>query len=174
MQNEFMRQQDQADQALQKALAKISNLTQQYEREVSHRAGMELKNAQLKNQLDDQKKDLQERYAKELQARKTEWEFERDTLLTMIQRDCNTAFENHRHATPSHHSTPHSHQESSPKDVNFDFDPPRSETKLSVDTATESDERTFWAQTSTNLVSPAYSEIDEVLRETEALIRSIV
>ena len=171
-----MQQQEAAEKALQKALGKISGLTHQCEREVSHRAGMELQYAQLKHQLEDQRRELQEKYAIELQAQKKEWDFERETLLTMIQRDCNTAFENHRRTTPSsNHSS--SALPESPRGVDFDFLPTSSsEPTLTVETGAKS-ASTFWMKTSSsdvNVISPMmYSEIDEVLRETEELIRSI-
>jgi 6-pyruvoyl-tetrahydropterin synthase len=177
MQKEFMQQQEATEQALQKALGKISGLTHQYEREVSHRAGMELNYAQLKHQLEEQRRELQDKYANDLQTQKKEWEFERDTLLTMIQRECNTAFEkNQRRTVPIPNHSSHALQES-PKGVDYDFQPSSSvDPTLRVDTGTKSDS-TFWRRTSpseANVISPMmYSEIDEVLRETEELIRSI-
>lgn len=170
-----MDQQHEADEALQKALAQISDKTQQYEREVSHRASTELKVAQLKNQLDYQRRDLQDKYAKEIETLRENWKIERDTLLIMIQRDCNTAFEHHRRGgTPQQrHQQQYSHEES-PHSVDHEFFSVVSEGKLTVDTTVPSKDYILDHPVHTNLVSPAYSEIDEVLRETENLIQSIM
>jgi len=192
MQHEFLRQQETSDQALRKALGKITKITQQYEREVHHRAGMELKCAELRHQLEEQHKELLKKHAQELEATKKEWEMERDTLVTIIQRDCSTAIDTHRRSSiPNTLGTRKSSLPESPTGVEFDF-LTEEQPILTVDTTTgttssveslllkpssggggSSSSRSNGRSRSKIVVSPIYSEIDEVLRETEDLIRSI-
>jgi hypothetical protein len=162
-----MRNQEAADDSLQAALSKISNITQQYEREANKRASLEMSINQLNHERDHERDHMQSRHTEEIAKRRADWETERDTLLTLIQRDCNSAFEEHRRQ-PHVSSSP---RRSSPKGVdtnNF----VSSGKKLTVQTSHGAGFET--PGSTTNLVSPAYSDIDDVLRETEDLIQSIM
>lgn len=161
-----MRNQEAADDSLQAALSKISNITQQYEREVNKRASLEMSINQLHHERDQERDQMQSRHAEEISKRRAEWETERETLLTLIQRECNSAFEQHRRRQPYISSPPRS----SPNGVDTaQF--LSSGRKLTVQT---SNDAAFETPVSTNLISPAYSDIDDVLRETEDLIQSIM
>jgi hypothetical protein len=159
-----MRNQESAEDSLQAALSKISNITQQYEREVNKRSSLEMSINQFHHERDQERDQMQSRHAAEVAKRRAEWETERDTLLTLIQRDCNSAFDHHRRQ-PYISSPPRS----SPKGVDINF--VSSGKKLTMQTSHDAG---FDAPGSTNLVSPAYSDIDDVLRETEDLIQSIM
>ncbi len=169
IQKEFIRNQESTDESLQAALSKISNISQQYEREANRRASLELSIKQLNHDVEQERERIRSRYLEDLEKRRREWVMERDTLLTIIQKDCNMAFEQHWRQ-PQHSSrTPKymSPSRPSPTAVDEDFFP--SKQPLTIDTASEP---TFG--TGANLISPVYSDIDDVLRETETLIQSMM
>jgi hypothetical protein len=161
MQQEFLRGQEEADDSLCAALSKVASTTQQCEREVARRETLERSLDQLNHQLDHEKQQLLARHAEELANRRAEWEMERDTLLTVIQKDCHASFERHRSST------------SSPTAVAEDF---KYFSKLTVDTGRPdvSPSRMSPSRQTPSLFSPAFSDIDSVLRETEDLIESIM
>lgn len=170
IQKELMRNQEATDESLQVALSKISNITQQYEREASRRASLEFNIKQLNLDMEQERERLQSSHMEDLEKKRREWELERDTLLTIIQKDCNLAFEQHwrqpNHSSRTPKYTSPSHTSSAPT-INTDFFP--SKQPLTIDTTLEPD-----FESGANLVSPAYSDIDDVLRETEDLIQSIL
>ena len=171
-----MRNQETADESMHAALTKISNITQQYEREVSKRASLEMSINHMNHERDQERDQLQARHSEDLAKRRAEWEMERDTLLTLIQRDCNSAFEQHWRQQPYTTSSP---LRSSPKGVDATTATTQhffsSGQNLTVQTTSpETAAGDFETPVSANLVSPSYSDIDDVLRETEDLIQSIM
>jgi hypothetical protein len=160
-----MRREEAADESIRAALSKVTSTTQQCEREVTRREALERSVDELNHRTEQDKKQLLARHGEEREKRRMEWEMERDTLLTVIQTDCNSAFERRRSniARPSP-SRP------SPTTVDSDFF-----SKMTVDTSRPepSPSRIVPAWTP-SLISPAYSDIDSVLRETEDLIQSIM
>lgn len=188
MQQEFMRGQEAADESLRAALSKVASTTQQFEREAIRREKLERTVDKVNQQADRERKELQARHLEELEKRKAGWEMERDTLLTMIQKDCNSTFERHKKrptttgtkkkVEPIPLSTSTEYGPTSIMDDDNDY---FSTARLSVDTGHNVDDdplEGFISSTknkkSPSLISPAYSDIDSVLRETEDLIQSIM
>ena len=169
-----MRQQESADESLQKAFSKISSITQQYDREVNRRASLEMSIHQLNHYMEQERQEMESRHVEELAKRRDEWEMERDTLLTVIQNDCHSAFEEHWRSrsvgSPHHAPTP---SRPSSKGVQEEIHYSSGKKKLTVDTHRDVDLGSS-SQSGFNVVSPAYSDIDNVLRETEDLIQSIM
>ena len=88
-----MRSQEDSEEAMHAALSKIANITHQYEREVSRRGVLELSMQQLNKDIEDQRSQLQVRHSEELKRLRADWEAERDTLLTVVQKGCTSAFD---------------------------------------------------------------------------------
>jgi DNA anti-recombination protein RmuC len=162
-----MRSQEAADESLEAALTKTATSKHHCEREVARREALERSVDQLNCEFEQEKTQLQARYAEDLEKRRSAWEMERDTLLTVIQKDCNSAFEQRRSSFSR--SSPPRPPRPSPTSVND------SEyfSKLTVETTSHSDAASS-SRASPSLISPAYSDIDSVLRETEDLIQSIM
>jgi hypothetical protein len=166
MQDESKKQTEAADESFGAAMTKMATTMQQYERETARRDAMEKEVKHLNQQLEDDKKHLKNRHAAELERRCAEWEEERSTLLEIIQKECNSVFERKRMGW----SKP------SPTSVtggdNFFSE------SLTVDTNLDapSQGRKYASRGSTgpSIISPAFSDIDSVLRQTEELVESIM
>lgn len=119
--------------------------------------------------MEQERDRLRAQHAADLDAKRKEWEVERDTLLTIIQKDCNMAFEQHRRQRQNPSLTPKYTNQSRDSPIAVDVELYQSKkSPLTIDTSLEPS-----FGNGANLVSPAYSEIDNVLRETEDLIQSI-
>lgn len=164
-----MRNQERMDESLQAAVSKIAQTTQQYEREASRRASLETTIQKLSREMEEERDRLRTRQAEELETKRREWEVERDTLLTIIQKDCNLAFEQHRRQRQSPSRTPKYSSPARESPIAVDVELYPSKKPLTIDTTLEPS-----YGNGVNLISPAYSEIDDVLRETEDLIQSIM
>ena len=156
MQQKYMRSQEDADEAVRLALNKASAVSHEYERE-----GLDM----LTSKLESEKQKLKEHYESQQEKLRRQWEEERDTLLSVIQKDCNAAFESRR-KTGQPSAAPRlspSSLESIPSFKSFPA--------MAVTVGRVSEETTVPKP----LISPAsYSDIDSVLNETEALIQSIM
>lgn len=165
-----MRSQEDSEESMHAALSKIANITHQYEREVSRRGVLELSMQQLNKDIEDQRYQLQARHSEELKRRRADWEAERDKLLTVVQKGCNSAFDQQRRS----HSTGDFWLQIGSTPVQYKSQAAGSEllSELAVETPGVIDENPD--QETVPLISPAYSDIDEVLRETEELIESMM
>jgi hypothetical protein len=159
MQDESKNQAEASDESFRAAMTKMATTMQQYERETARRDAMEKQVKQLNQQLEDDKNHLKNRHAAELERRRAEWEEERSTLLEIIQKECNSAFERKR--TGWSKSSPASFAGGA------DF----FSELLTVDTNMDAPSR---VSTSPGMISPAFSDIDSVLRQTEELVESIM
>ena len=142
----------------------MATTVQQLEREAAKREALEIEVKQLGEQMEDDKRRLQSRHTAELERRRTEWEDERNTLLTIIQNECNSAFDRRREKWAT---------KSSPTSVDTQFFP----AQLNVDTELDEQQsagRIHGAKTVASVISPAYSDFDSVLRETEEFIQSLM
>jgi hypothetical protein len=181
MQQEYVRSQEASDDSLRAALSKLASTSQQNERELASRKSLERSMEQLQTQLEHEKRQLQARYSQDLEKRRHEWETERETLLALIQKDCSSAVERHRRGrisstksskTPSQLASPFraTKQPNNNNNNNDDFFL-TVETELGADSSPSS--HLSPSPRSTTVISPVYSDIDTVLRETEDLIQSI-
>lgn len=166
-----MLNQETSDESLQAALNKIATVTQHCEREINRRASVEESLQKLQLEMEEERKDLQARHTQEIAKRREEWEGERDTLLTMIQQDCNSAFDQQRRLptarsmTPGRWSPPPTARSSSTAGST-----PQFFGAPTVDIAQTQQPK----DPGTPIVSPTFSTIDDVLKETEDLIQSIL
>eukprot|EP00980_Cylindrotheca_fusiformis_P017908 scaffold5682_cov140-Cylindrotheca_fusiformis.AAC.19 len=170
MQQEFLRSQEDADEALRAALVKVAEASQEYEKEASLRVSAQKALDSLNQQLDSEKQNLQEHYESELEKYRLQWEDERETLLSMIQKECNTAFDSHRRGSNGGARATHSaSQRLSPTSTLHSFFPPT----LTVNVGRQG--RVSSPSESAQLISPSHSsDIESVLKETENLIQSIM
>lgn len=157
MQQEFLRSQEDADEALRLALNKASAASHEYERE-----GFDMLNAKLEKE----KKKLKEQYESQQEKLRLQWEEERDTLLAVIQKDCNLAFENHRKRSNNAGGGGPPRLRSNTLESVDSF---KSFPAMTVNVGRLSEEVSMTKP----LISPS-SDIDSVLNETEALIQSIM
>ena len=159
MQQEFLRSQEDADEALRIALNKASAASHEYERE-----GFDMLNAKLEKE----KQKLKEQYESQQEKLRRQWEEERDTLLAVIQKDCNLAFENHRIRSNNSGSggggPPRLRSNTIESGDSFKSFP-----TMTVNVGRLSEEVSMTKP----LISPS-SDIASVLNETEALIQSIM
>lgn len=156
MQQKYMRSQEDADEAVRLALNKASAVSHEYERE-----GLDM----LTSKLESEKQKLKEHYESQQEKLRRQWEEERDTLLSVIQKDCNAAFETRR-KTGQPSAAPRLSPSSLESISSFKSFP-----AMAVTVGRVSEETTVPKP----LISPAsYSDIDSVLNETEALIQSIM
>lgn len=164
MQNEYMRKQEDTEESLRVALSKVVTATQQYERETIRREDLERTVDQLTNRIEEEKKELGARHREELEKQRVEWEMERDTVLTGIQKDCNLAFDGRKNSIPLH-----SLDRTSPKGVDWDFSE-----ELAVETKTPQKSPSTVSTFRTPSFVTRYTDFDSVLRETEDLVESIM
>ena len=172
-----MEAKEDADESLKAALSKAASTSQQFDMEVVRREALERSMDLLKEQVEQEKKDWVFRYKEDLEKRRMEWEFERDTLLTMIQKDCNAAFESRKSINSAPRSSPARPsplraglKASAEKDTGY-------LSHLTVETGVlgpPSTIRMSPARSATVISPSAFSDIDSVLRETEDLIQSIL
>eukprot|EP00934_Nitzschia_sp_Nitz4_P007291 Nitzschia sp. Nitz4//scaffold358_size24170//19364//21693//NITZ4_008433-RA/size24170-processed-gene-0.36-mRNA-1//-1//CDS//3329549008//7281//frame0 len=168
MQNEYMHNQEASDDSLETALAKIATITQKLERESSRRNALEESISRQRKDMEEERKRLQSRHAAELSKKRQEWEAERDTLLTVIQKDCNVLIEQKRQAR----STPRAPAAAASLAAAASPVPDQQSThseffsKLTIETTDLEDGVP-------SMVSPSSSDMDNVLRETENLIHSL-
>jgi hypothetical protein len=171
MQKEYLRSQEDADEALQSALVKVTEASQEYEKEAARRASTQRALESLKSQSDNDKQKLQERYEGELEKYRLQWEEERETLLSVIQDDCNSAFESRRRNYGGTRPTTSTSQRLSPTSTLGSSFPPT----LTVNTGRQDRHSSalLSPSESAQLISPGHSDIESVLKETEDLIQSI-
>ena len=166
MQDESNKQTEAADESFAAAMTKMATTMQQYERETARRDAMEKQVKQLNHQLEDDRNRLKNRHAAELERRRTEWEEERSTLLEIIQKECNSVFERKRMGW----SKP------GPTSVagGADFFSELLTVDTNMDAPSPGRKDASRVSTSPSMISPTFSDIDSVLRQTEELVESIM
>jgi hypothetical protein len=171
------------DESLRAAMSKLTEIIQQHEKETARRKALERTMEHLQFEFEDEKKRLATRSALELRKRRAEWEEERSSLLTIIQRECNSVFERKK----NNFAHDQQHQRTVPSraegDIGVSNLPP-----LVVDTARgdllgdlpgkdPSPLNVVGLARSTTstarLISPTFSDFDSVLRETEELVQGL-
>ena len=211
MRQKYEKNQESTDESLRSALSKLATASQQTERELASRKSLERSMEELTTQLEHDKRQLQARYAQELEKRRHEWSQERETLLALIQKDCNSAIERHRKPSSKHASSTSATKTSKAGKLSLSPSPFRATNRFKS-AASNDDDDDFYLTVQTALsggsssnnspgggsseesesarlvlegssspsprtksvrVSPVYSDIDTVLRETEDLIESI-
>jgi hypothetical protein len=155
-------------------MAKIATTMQQCERETARRVAMEKTVKNLNGQLDFEKKHLITRHATELQKLRDEWEEERNTLLSIIQKECNSVFDRKMSSLARHIPRPSTTPIATATATSAFFSE-----SLTVDTDTypvsSSPRRKSYASRSPPLISPlSLSDFGQFLRETEELVQSIM
>jgi hypothetical protein len=181
MQQEYLRSQEDADEALRAALVKVSQASQEYERELQRRESLQHKLNKAHREHSQEKDQWTRQYQQELLEKQHQWQTERDALVQELQNDCNTAFENRKREPPQNTGNKayasRVRQQVRPSSPTFTIESffPR---ELTVNTATAEASGTSRlspdSQTSAQLISPAHSDIESVLKETEDLISSIL
>lgn len=158
-------------------MSKLAEIIQQHERETARRYALERTNRQITEKFESEKQSLAKRHSAELQRCRTEWEEERNTLLAVIQEECNSLFESKRSSF--------ARQPSPRSDASHELLPGQG---LVVDTSRNNDngegeeveasnqQRRIDSTRSTStapVISPTFSDMDSVLRETEQLIEGL-
>lgn len=172
MQQEYLRNQEDADEALRAALVKVAEASQEYEKEASRRALTQKALDSLSNQLEREKQELREQYEAEFEKFRLQWEEERETLLSIVQKDCNSAFDSHRRSYAGARTTSSASQRLSPTSTLQSFFPPT--LTVNVGRGGRPASSLLSPSESAQLISPAHSDIESVLKETEDLIQSIL
>ena len=121
------------------------------------------------------KQQLRDHHKEQVEALKQGWDDEKAMLLDVIQRDCNQIFEKQRSSAAGTKA-----RQVSPRSV-FDFEVPEVG-KLSSSTGAEATHNSKPSSPSPvkelnpgNKLEPSsYSKIEEELRETEALVQSLL
>lgn len=182
MQKEYLRSQEDSDEALQVALGKVAEASKEYEKEAARRESTQKTLDQIKKQAAVEKRMVSEKYEQELQKHRVQWEQERETLLTVIQKDCNNAFESHRKGLRMNNSLDKSlnksleSQRRSPTSILHNFFPPT----ISVDADDRSYVRSVTGSVKSHtghhvqVISPSESDLESDLKYTEDLIAGIL
>mmetsp|Transcript_53408 Transcript_53408/g.129956 ORF Transcript_53408/g.129956 Transcript_53408/m.129956 type:complete len:690 (-) Transcript_53408:57-2126(-) len=119
LQRDYLKLQEDSQESIQDAISRSNTTSQQYERESARRLSAEKALEDLQHQTEADKKELQARHADELEKRRQEWDAERDTMISVLQKDCNTVFDSRRSTltsggrTPSPRQHPHPYPPSS-------------------------------------------------------------
>jgi hypothetical protein len=153
-------------------MTKIATTMQQCERETARREAMEKTVKNLNEQLDFDKKHLITRHATELQKRQAEWEEERNTLLSIIQKECNSVFDRKMSSLARQTARPSATPIATATATSAFFSE-----SLTVDTDAYpvSSSPTRKSSRSPPLISPlSHSDFGHFLRETEELVQSIM
>ncbi|CAJ1942560.1 unnamed protein product [Cylindrotheca closterium] len=177
LQQEYLRSQEDSDEALQVALGKVSEASKEYEKEAARREGAQKTLDQLRKKLTTEKRMVAEKYEKELQQHRVQWEQERETLLAVVQKDCNNAFETHRKGFTVNKSLNKSleSQRRSPTSTLHTFFPPT----ISVDADDGSYVRSVTGSVRSltghvQVISPSESDLESDLKYTEDLIAGLL
>jgi hypothetical protein len=148
-------------------MTKVTSLKQRLERETTKREKLQEELTQLEEAYASEKKRLTDEHISETQSLKRKWAEEKAILLDVIQRDCNLVFEQNR-------NTSHT----SPKSVVYGFPSleKQYDASVQVESPTNQSQRQNEEPISTYTlgVSPRYSDIEQELRETEALVQTIL
>ena len=191
-------------------MEKVTSLSTQYERESAKRLAVERSLERQEEQWELDRQMAQQRYEQELDRKRVEWELEKDSLLAVVQKDCNSAFEQHQSTRRDYYAsnsspfstrtatsnlttffeTPHSNASSSSRRrsrgtarkvsdaseaMMSSSAKEKAPVKLTIDTSAMPKSNVKSPPlTAPTVISPAFSEFDNILRETEDLVQSIL
>lgn len=162
-----------SEESLQVALSKLSSAKTKLAHEVSRREKLEEDLISMEKQTAFDKQRLIREQDEKIHALKKTWDEEKRVLLDVIQRDCNLVFEQNKGPTSIDMDG------GSPRAVAVDFATNRrlqfvvgSPVDNNNNNNTPSSENNM--NSSSIVISPSYSEIDKELRETEALVESLM
>jgi len=181
LQQEYLRSQEDSDEALKVALGKVAEASKEYEKEAARRETSQKTLDQLKKKLAMEQRLVAEKYEQEMQKHRVQWEQERETLLTVIQKDCNNAFESRRKGFSANKSPNKSLNKSlesqriSPTSTLHTFFPQT----VSVDADDRSYIRSVGGSVRSatghvQVISPSESDLESDLKYTEDLIAGLL
>ena len=136
-------------------MAQVTSANQRCHRETRRREALEIRLDQVQKEFDAQKKALAAKHATELSKLGIGWEAEIKSLVDSLQRDCNNVFDRAK--------------SSSPRSVTTEFfaDIELAESQHTILSP-------LGAQSTTEVRSPTFTELDRTLRETEALVEKML
>lgn len=177
LQKEYLRSQEDSDEALQVALGKVAEASKEYEKEAARREAAQKTLEQLKKKLASEKRLVADKYEEEFKKHQIRWEQERETLLTVVQKDCNNAFETHRKgftAGKSLNKSLESQRTTSPTSTLHTFFPPAVSVDADERSYIRSDMGSVRSGHHAPLISPSESDLESDLKYTEDLIAGIL
>lgn len=133
------------------ALAQVASAKQRCERETNKREALEIQLDELQKEFDSQKIALADKLG-------NGWEEQRRSLVELLQRECNVVFDRNKDTA-------------SPRSVSTEFfaDIQLAEKQQHVLSPYQIGDRS-----TPEVVSPTFSELDQALRETEALVEMVL
>ena len=158
LQEELKENTKSSDESLAVATSKLTTGKHRLEREVAKREQLQEVLNQLEEQIVSEKQQLENEHREEVEALKKSWDAEKAVLLDVIQRDCNQVFEKQR-------SSGGIVRVVSPRSVDLTLSPRAAKQNPCPETNLNPGHR---------LEASSYSKIDEELRETEALVQSLL
>ena len=177
LKDETTRDKELSESSLRSAMSKLAEIIQQHEREMARRHALERSNKQMAEKFETDKKNLSKRHLDEIQRCRSQWEEERNTLLSALSQECASLFASKRSSL--------ARQPSPRSDASREA---RAGRGLVIDTSRKDDsedaedgtafqqQRSDSARSSGSnapVISPTFSDIDSVLRETEELIEGL-
>jgi hypothetical protein len=182
LKEEAHRDKELGDESLRAAMSKLTEIIQQHEKETARRKALERTMEHLQFEFEDEKKRLATRSAVELRKRRAEWEEERSSLLTIIQRECNSVFERKKNNF-AHDQQQRSMSSREEGDIGASsvapllVDTSRGDSLGDLPGKDPSPLNVVGSARSTTstarLISPTFSDFDSVLRETEELVQGL-
>lgn len=132
------------------ALAQVASANHRCQRETKKREALEMRLEELQKEFDSQKRALEDKLG-------NGWDEERRSLVEMLQRECNGVFDRSKSTV-------------SPRSVSTEF---FAGTQLAEKQRVLSPQQVR-DQSTPEVVSPTFSELDRTLRETEALVEMVL
>jgi hypothetical protein len=136
---------------LEVALAQVASTKQCYEREMKKCEALEIRLDELQKEFNSQKMALADKLG-------DGWDEERRSLIEMLQRECNAVFDRNKGTA-------------SPRSVLTEF---FADIQLVDKQQHVLSPQQTGDQSTPELVSPTFSELDRTLRETEALVEIVL
>jgi len=159
--------------SLSAAMSKLTATKHKLEREFAKREQIQATIHRLENQMVSEKEKLSSVHQQEVKELRSKWEAEKDVLLVTIQRECNTVFDEKRKRPLSV-----TDKAGSPRSVDYDFSKTDTNIMLAGDLCGEDllvETDSIAEEVKTERKSAVYSfKVDEELRETEALVQSLL
>ena len=166
MEQEWKQKQEKDQDSLKASLTlQVTRAQQQYQQEAQQRATLQVSLERLKEDHSRSVDDLKKQHRQEIAKLDSEWQEQREELLEMIQRDCNAAFEQHYRKLPSAPTPSRRQSPLRPSSM-----PARPAQRIFAPSPLQ---RRSMEHDVAQLISPAYSDMDTVLRETEEMIQSL-
>jgi hypothetical protein len=135
---------------LEVALTQVASTNHRCQRETKKREALEMRLEELQKEFDLQKRGLEDKLG-------SGWDEERRSLVEMLQRECNGVFDRSKSTI-------------SPRSVSTEF---FADSQLAKKPQVLSPQQ-IGDQSTPEVVSPTFSELDRTLRETEALVEMVL